>query len=115
MKKLCPFVLLFSLHATAQDYSSKLTRPDLNKEIPATKFDIRVKDADGEFTGFTNNIPSAVLRSFADRYEYVNKVSWFVDSRQVTASFKLDEQDLIVTYNRDGHCVSIRKMYAANQ
>lgn len=116
MKKLFPLVLFVSFHS----WSQELSRPGkenekTGKDYPGITSDITVRTSEGNNAGYANNIPSAVWNSFLEQFEDAASVSWYVDSRDVTASFRLDNEDLIVTYRKDGILVCIRRVYEGKQ
>src|SRR5687767_7479617 len=60
---------------------------------------------------FANNIPTAVINDFSARYPGVEKISWYVNDKDVSGYFNNNDQQVTISYKKDGLFLYERKTY----
>ena len=108
MKNVCPLALLICVHSYCQDLNRNIKEPS---QSPTSQFDVSVRTPEGIAAAYVNNIPTAVMSSFLEDYDNSTDVSWVVDTRDVTAFFHKDDEDITLTYRNDGTLLCTRRVY----
>ena len=66
---------------------------------------------DGNYhRGYLNNVPSAVMTDFVQKYDGAENISWVLNDKRIDGYFEFQGQDVVVSY-KNGYLETTRKTY----
>jgi hypothetical protein len=110
MKKLFTLLVLVSQHAFSQSFAATdkvfLNERTISQEEPK----VYIMKNGNYHRGYINNVPSAVMNDFVQKYDGAENISWVLNDKKIDGYFEFQGQDIVVSY-KNGYLETTRKTY----
>jgi hypothetical protein len=110
MKTLVALLILLSQHAYAQHFAATDRNFLEDRTISQEEPKIYIMKNGNYHRGYINNVPSAIMADFVQKYDGAENISWVLNDKKVDGYFHFQGQDIVVSY-KNGYLETTRKTY----